>query len=61
MDRGAWQATVRGVTDIDMTEQLTHTYTHTHTHTHTHTIWNFPQDLHVPTCKYRRERRMQGQ
>ena len=37
MDRGAWQATVRGVTDIDMTEQLTHTYTHTHTHTHTHT------------------------
>ena len=35
MDRGAWQATVHGVTDIDTTEQLTHTYIHTHTHTHT--------------------------
>ena len=29
MDRGAWQATVHGVTDIDTTEQLTHTHTHT--------------------------------
>ena len=26
MDRGAWQPIVHGVTDLDMTEQLTHTY-----------------------------------
>ena len=32
MDRGAWQATVCGVTELDTTEQLS---THTHTHTHT--------------------------
>ena len=31
MDRGAWQGTVHGVTELDAT---THTY-HTHTHTHT--------------------------
>ena len=48
MDRGAWQATVRGVTDIDMTEQLTHTYTHTHTHTHTHDLELPPG----PPCTY---------
>ena len=41
MDRGAWQATVHGVTELDTNEYLsarthTHTYTHTHTHTHTH-------------------------
>ena len=24
MDRGAWQATVHGVTELDMTEQLAH-------------------------------------
>ena len=24
MDRGAWQATVHGVTELDVTEQLTH-------------------------------------
>ena len=35
MNRGAWQATVHGVTESDMTE---HTYTHTHTHTHIHLI-----------------------
>ena len=35
MDRGAWSATVHGVTkDLDKTEWLT---LHTHTHTHTHT------------------------
>ena len=31
MDRGAWRATVHGVSELDMTEQLTHTHTHTHT------------------------------
>ena len=35
MDRGAWQVTVHGVTESDMTER-----THTHTHTHTHTRVN---------------------
>ena len=35
MDRGAWQAIVHGITELDMTEQLiVHTHTHTHTHTH---------------------------
>ena len=31
MHRGAWRATVHGVTELDMTQ-------HTHTHTHTHTL-----------------------
>ena len=35
MDKGAWQATVHRVTELDMTEQLTHKHTHTLTHTHT--------------------------
>ena len=34
MDRGAWWATVRGVTKLNMTEQLARARTHTHTHTH---------------------------
>ena len=34
MDRGAQWATVHGVTESDMTEQLTQTHTHTHTHTY---------------------------
>ena len=36
MDRGAWWATVHGVTESDIIEWL-NTYTHTHIHTHTHT------------------------
>ena len=38
MDRGAWPATVHGVTNkSDTAEQLSaHMHTHTHTHTHTH-------------------------
>ena len=31
MDRGVWWTTIYGVTESDMTEQLTHTHTHTHT------------------------------
>ena len=46
MDRGAWQATVHGVTESDITKQLacththsnTHTLKHTHSHTHTHDL-----------------------
>ena len=33
MDRGAWRATVRGVTKS--WTQLSNSYTHPHTHTHT--------------------------
>ena len=29
-DRGAWWATVHGITESDTVEQLTHTHTHTH-------------------------------
>ena len=36
MDRGAWQATVPGVAELD-THMFTHGHTHTHTHGHTHT------------------------
>ena len=36
MDRGAWWATVHGVTKMDITE---HTCAHTHTHTHTHILF----------------------
>ena len=29
MDRGVWRATVHGVTESDMTKQLTHTFMYT--------------------------------
>ena len=35
MDRGAWRATVHGVTK-SWTRLSVHTHTHTHTHTHKH-------------------------
>ena len=37
IDRGAWQDTVHGIIESDMTVQLT-AHTHTHTHTHTHVV-----------------------
>ena len=40
MDRGAWRATVQGVTK-SWTRLSTHTHTHTHTHKHTHTRSHF--------------------
>ena len=30
MDRGAWQATVHRVAELDTTEVTSHTHTHTH-------------------------------
>ena len=33
MDRGAWQATVNGITKESDTTELTHTHTHRHTYT----------------------------
>ena len=34
-DRGAWQATVHGVSRAGNNSVCTHAHTHTHTHTHT--------------------------
>ena len=36
MNRGAWQATVDGVTKSETQLSDSHTHIHTHTHTHTH-------------------------
>ena len=44
MDRGAWQATVHGVTKsqtwLNWLSTPTHTHAHAHTHTHTHIEYN---------------------
>ena len=41
MNRGAWQATVDGVTksETQLSDSHTHIHTHTHTHTHTNQSW----------------------
>ena len=41
-DRGAWWATVHGVTELDPAEH-SHTHTHTHTHTHVGLGWHGPE------------------
>ena len=45
MDRGAWQATIQGVAELDTTDltcACTCARTHTHTHTHTHVLLETP-------------------
>ena len=46
MDRGAWQATVHGVTKGWICLSV---YTHTHTHTHTHTLTHTHTHTHTVT------------
>ena len=46
VDRGAWRATVPGVVELDMTEQVS-AFTHPHPHTHTHTVVVFLFSLFV--------------
>ena len=47
MDKGAWWATVRGVTESDTTEQLTHKYIHI--------IYNIHICIHVVNTPGQRE------
>ena len=39
MDRGAWRATIHGVAELDVTEQLALSLSYVHTHTHTYTLF----------------------
>ena len=50
MERGAWRATVHGVTESDTAEQ-----THTHTHTHSidnvgYTLWGSHKECVTTKC-----------
>ena len=48
MDRGAWQATVHGVTKTQTRLKWLSTHTHKHTDTHTHTCCSFEDGIFVP-------------
>ena len=68
MDRGAWRATVHGITKESdaMSDKSPHTHTHTHahaharTHAHTHTrpLTQFPLDF--PVSRSRLHQQTQG-
>ena len=49
IDRGAWQATVHGVAELDMTE-CAHTHTHTHTQSHPGTPTSGPLPTSGTCC-----------
>ena len=38
VDRGAWQATVHGVAELETTKRLEHACARTHARTHTHSL-----------------------
>ena len=52
-DRGGWWATVHGVAELNMTEQIP-TYTHTRMHAYTHTCAHVHTHIHVyaHTCTH---------